>query len=206
MASELVKLKQELIAISEASELGFNYTPTAKDQIEALAEKLEALNPTTEPTNNIELIQGRWRLLYSTFGLERETTLQRLSFGKLPNVVVEVTGIFQEVYLIGQQYNNIIEFRTGSDVLGILLVKGRYTIEDSKRLNIDFLSTSVKSANDDLSDDAFYETLGIENELVESTLSFSGWADITFLDENLRLVRGNQQNLYVLLRDEKVSN
>ncbi|WP_082209750.1 MULTISPECIES: PAP/fibrillin family protein [unclassified Fischerella] len=37
---------------------------------------------------------------------------------------------------------------------------------------------------------------------LESTLSFSGWVDITYLDDNLRLVRGNQRNLYVLVRDE----
>lgn len=203
MVSELTNLKQELISISEASDIGFNYTPNAKQQIETLAESLEALNPTTEPTNHFELIQGRWRLLYSTFGLERETTLQRLSFGKLPNVKVNVTGIFQEVYTVGQQYNNLIEFTVGSGVNGITLVTGRYTVEDSKRLNIDFLETSVKSVTNDLSDSAFHEALGVDNKLpLESKLSFSGWTDITYLDENFRLARGNQKNLYVLLRDE----
>ncbi|QSJ17603.1 fibrillin [Nostoc sp. UHCC 0702] len=203
MVKELLNIKQQLISISQASEMGFNCTPTSKQEIDTLAEKLEALNPTTEPTNHLELIQGRWRLLYSTFGLEQETTLQRLSFGKLPNITIRVTGIFQEISLIGQQYNNLIEFTVGSGVNGIALVKGRYTVEDAKRLNIDFLETSAKSANNDLSDSRFREALGVDHELaLESTLSFSGWSDITFLDENLRLMRGNQKNLYVLVRDE----
>jgi hypothetical protein len=203
MVGELINLKQELISISEASDIGFNYTPIAKEQIETLARSLEAINPTTEPTNHPELIQGRWRLLYSTFGLERETTLQRVSFGKLPNVGISVTGIFQEVYTDAQQYNNLIEFTLLSGINGITIVKGRYTIEDSKRLNIDFLETSVKSVSNDLTDFSFRKALGVENQsALESTLSFSGWTDITYLDENFRLMRGNQKNLYVLLRYE----
>ena len=55
MVSELVNLKQELISISEASDIGFNYTPTAALQIETLARSLELVNPTTEPTNHLDL-------------------------------------------------------------------------------------------------------------------------------------------------------
>lgn len=198
--SVLANLKQELISISTATDIGFNCTPTIKQQIETLAESLEVLNPTVEPTSFMELVQGRWQLLYSTFGLERETTLQRLSFGKLPNVKVNVTGMFQEVYLDGQQYINLIEF-IGSGVKGVAAVTGRYTVEDSKRLNIDFYETSVKSASNDLDVSAFRSCLGIDSQsALESKLDFSGWSDIIYLDENLRLMRGNAQNLYVLLR------
>ncbi|MBE9051573.1 fibrillin [Nostocales cyanobacterium LEGE 11386] len=203
MMSELTNLKQELISISQASDIGFNYIPKAKEQIETLAASVEALNPTPEPTNKIDLVQGRWQLLYSTFGLERETTLQRLSFGKLPNVKVNVTGIFQEVNTVDKKYNNLIEFTAASDVQGITLVSGRYTVENSQRLNIDFWETSVNSASKDLSESDFREALGVDNDSpLKSTLSFSGWSDITYLDENFRLMRGNQQNLYVLLRND----
>ncbi len=203
MNNELINLKQKLIAIANSADMGFNCTPEVKQEIESLAEKIETFNPNSEPTKQMQLLQGRWRLLYSTFGLERETTLQRLSFGKLPNVNISVTGIFQEIYLIDQQYNNLIEFTTSSGVKAVTLVKGRYTIEDSRRLNIDFLETSVKSANSDLSDSAFREALGVDHDSpLESQLAFSGWTDITYLDENFRLMRGNQKNLYVLLRDQ----
>lgn len=149
MNSEIVNLKQELISILAVTDIGFNCTPAAKQQIETLVDKIESNSPTTEPTSQMELVQGRWRLLYSTFGLERETTLKSLSFGKLPNVTVSVTGIFQEIYTVGQQYNNLIEFTVGSSVKGITMVTGCYRVESSKRLNIDFLKTSAKSATND---------------------------------------------------------
>ncbi|MBW4645024.1 MAG: PAP/fibrillin family protein [Goleter apudmare HA4340-LM2] len=203
MTSELANLKQELISISQATEIGFNITDDTKRQIESLASQVEKLNPTPEPTSQMQLVEGRWRLLYSTFGLERETTLQRLAFGKLPNVAVNVTGIFQEIYPDGQQYNNSIEFTAPSGINGIVRVTARYTLEGSQRLNVDFLETAVTSANNHLSDAALREALGIDDESpLASTLSFNGWSDITYLDEELRLMRGNNQNLYVLLRDK----
>lgn len=206
MASELANLKQELISISQATDIGFNLTPDTKQQIESLASQVEELNPTLEPTSQMQLVEGRWQLLYSTFGLERETTLQRLAFGKLPNVVVNVTGIFQEIYTDGQQYNNLIEFTAPSGVKGIVRVKARYTLEGSRRLNVDFLETSVTSANNNLSEAALREALGVDDDSpLTSTLSFNGWSDVTYLDEELRLMRGNNQNLYVLLRDYSFS-
>lgn len=202
MVSELAVLKQELITISETSEIGFNSNPNTKEQIEKLATSLEAINPTLEPTKHLDLIEGRWRLLYSTFGLEKETTLKRLSFGKLPDVNVTVTGIFQEVYTGTQLYNNLIEFTTESHISGMTIVAGRYTVENSHRLNIDFLETTVNNANNDACDDEFHEVLGIKDKsLLSAKLAFNGWSDITYMDENLRLMRGNQKNLYVLVRD-----
>lgn len=199
--STLENLKQELISISAATDIGFICTGAIKQQIETLAQNIEALNQNNEPTSHIKLVEGRWQLLYSTFGLERETNLSSLSFGKLPNVAVSVTGIFQEIYIAGQHYNNLIEFTVPSGVKGITIVTGRYTIANSRRLVIDFLETSVIKATEDLNDSAFREALGVEqNSALESTLSGSGWSDITYVDENLRLMRGNQQNLYVLVR------
>lgn len=200
MDSELRNIKQELISLSAATEIGFNCTEAVKQQIEALADQLETLTPTTEPTSQMELVQGRWRLLYSTFGLERETTLSSLTFGKLPDVKVIVTNIFQEIYTVAEQYNNLIEFTAGGSVKGITKVTGRYQIEGSKRVKIDFLAASAFPATTDLTVKAFCEALGVERSALESALDFSGWSDITYLDENLRLMRGNKQNLYVLVR------
>ncbi|HLO86067.1 MAG TPA: PAP/fibrillin family protein [Nostocaceae cyanobacterium] len=200
--SELTNLKQELINLATSTDIGFNLTPEIKEKIESLAAEVEALNPTPEPTKHLDLVEGRWRLLYSTFGLEKETTLARLSFGKLPNVPISVNGIFQEVAAENHQYNNLIEFNTSSGLPGIVVVNARYSITDEKRLTIDFLATSVKSVNADLSDADFRAALGVEPDAVlESQLEFNGWSDVTYLDENLRLMRGNANNLYVLLRE-----
>jgi PAP_fibrillin len=199
MDRQLPNLQRELISICESTNLGFNSTSELKEQIETLAERIETLNPTNEPTNQMELVQGHWQLLYSTFGLEREATLERLSFGKLPNVSVTVTNIFQDIYTNGQQYTNIVEFTLDSGIKGQVVVAGRYTVEGSQRLNIDFLETYVENTSMNLTESAFIEALGVHDKsTLKSTLSFNGWSDITYLDEDLRLMRGNNQNLYVL--------
>ncbi|WP_198525152.1 PAP/fibrillin family protein [Kamptonema formosum] len=199
--SELASIKEELISISTAADTGFNCDPAIGEQIEKLASQIEALTPTEDPTGQMEAVEGRWRLLYSSFGQERETTLDRLAFGKLPKVPVSITGIFQEISTDSQQYNNLIEFTAGSGIKGVAKIAGRYTVENSKRLNIDFLEASAIPASD-LSAGDFRDALGINGEdALESPLSFSGWSDITYLDGTLRLMRGNRQNLYVLVRD-----
>ncbi|RGA50568.1 fibrillin, partial [Klebsiella pneumoniae] len=48
--STLGNLKQELISISAATDIGFNCTPVIKQQIETLAQNIEALNQNSEPT------------------------------------------------------------------------------------------------------------------------------------------------------------
>lgn len=200
---ELAILKDELISISTATDIGFNCNPTVRERIEKLAENIEALTPTDAPTGQMEAVEGRWRLLYSSFGLERETTLERLAFGKLPNVPVSVTGIFQEIYTDNQQYNNLIEFTFGSGNKGVTKVAACYRVENSKRLNIDFLEASAFSATDELNPSAFHNALGVHSDSLKSSLSFSGWSDITYLDETLRLMRGNHENLYVLVRTDQ---
>ncbi len=203
MDSELLTLKKELISVSTDTGIGFNCTESTKQQIESLANKIEALTPNPEPTSCMELVQGRWRLLYSTFSLEKDTTLQRLSFGKLPDVQVKITGIFQEINLSGKQYNNLMEFISVSGVKGLVTVNSSYTIESVKRLNIKFIETSVCPLDKSLDMINFRKGLAVDNDCVlASPLEFSGWSDITYLDENLRLMRGNAQNLYVLVRDD----
>lgn len=75
MNIELASLKQELIEVATATEIGFNCTPATKELIESIANKIEALTPTPAPTDRMDMVQGRWRLLYSTLALDPETTL-----------------------------------------------------------------------------------------------------------------------------------
>jgi PAP_fibrillin len=202
MNSEFVELLQELIDLSKASNIGFNCSKDEKMQIETLAQQIEANNPTPEPTSHMELAQGRSKLLYSTFGLEQQTSIQRLSFGTLPDVKVNVTAIFQEIQQLDQQYINLIEFTLDSGIQGIVKIAARYTVNNSSRLTIDFLEASVKAATTDLNEKEFCKALAVDDvSVLKSTLSGSGWSDITYLDGNLRLNRGNQQNLYVLVHE-----
>lgn len=179
--SELASIKEELISISTAADTGFNCDPATGEQIEKLASQIEALTPTEEPTGQMEAVEGRWRLLYSSFGQQRETTLDQLAFGKLPKVPVSITGIFQEIHTDSQQYNNLIEFSAGSGVKGVAKIAGRYKVDNSKRLNIDFLEASAFSATGDLSAGDFRDVLGVNSEdALESPLSFSGGSDIRY--------------------------
>jgi hypothetical protein len=139
------ELKRELIELARAADIRFEATADSVQRIQALAAALEPMNPTAAPAaGGLALLAGRWQLLYSTFPLERQATLRRLSFAKLPDVEVTVTGIFQEVRADGSLYDNVVEFRHG-DLRGAQRTHGTFTAEPPRRLQIHFHWASVEA-------------------------------------------------------------
>lgn len=116
---------------------------------------------------------------------------------------MKIAEIFQEINISDREYNNLIVFTVGSGVKGIAAVKACYSIENDKRLNVNFIQTSAYPVEKSLEVSEFRKALAVDNDSVlASPLEFSGWVDITYLDENFRLVRGNSHNLYVLVRND----
>lgn len=194
--------KRELCELAREADMRFNVTPEAEQRIKDLAEQVALGNPRPNAVvDSLDSLSGRWRLLYSGFRLERRATLRRLSFAKLPNVEVMITGIFQEVSPDGANYNNLVEF-TRNGVRGAQETCGRFTTSAPNRMNIEFFAASVYSLESPPSEDALREALGIDAQAsLNAELSFEGWSDVIYLDDELRLMRGNLGNLYVLVRD-----
>jgi hypothetical protein len=178
-------LKRELAELGAATEAGFDAGGPAVERIKGLAERLEAVNPTPAPARADELLKGRWRLLYSSFGLQRSTTLARLSFNLLPKAEIEVDELFQEVDPATGLYDNIVTFR-GAGGAGTNVTLGRFAPADDKRLDVVFFETRVWSP-------ALTTRAPIDNARLPPLHS-----DVTYLDADFRLNRGSFGNLYVL--------
>lgn len=173
-------LKRELSAVAAETDAGFEAGGEAVEAIKRLAAELEAANPTPIPARADALLKGRWRLLYSSFGLQRETTLARLSFNALPKTPVRVAGLWQEVDPATGLYDNIVDHEEGS-----VVTLGRFTPASEMRLDVvftDMLATGLGAAR-----------VSIDNSKIPPL-----WSDVTYLDEGFRLNRGGFGNLYVL--------
>lgn len=195
--------RDELIALAREADIRFNVTPEAEQRIAALAEVVAAANPRpTVAVDGLDALAGRWRLLYSGFRLERRATLRRLSFAKLPDVEVTITGIFQEITADGANYNNVVEFEH-EGLRGAQETRGRFEPEAPNRLNIRFEETSVYAIEPAVDESALRERLGVAADArLRAPVSFEGWSDVTYLDDELRVMRGNLGNLYVIVRDD----
>lgn len=195
-------IKTALIHAAEAVGIcytGGKDTPEAR-RIEALAQALEALSPSPEPANH-PAMDGRWQTLYSTLPLPGETTLRRLSFARLPRTKIEVTGLLQDVNRHTGQYDNVVSFETvAGRVPGHQVMRGLYhgDPEVPVRLQITFRSTAVKPI-DDFDAETFVKGIVLEDgDQLDGEVDFQGWSDVTYLDDDFRLNRGQNGNLYVL--------
>jgi hypothetical protein len=173
------------------------------ERINQLALALEAANPTPDPTARTDLFDGRWKLLYSTFNLDRKASLAKLSFGKLPDVEVTVGDVYQEVSSQhGQLYDNVVEFEDGHGRKGVKVMHGYYSVHDDQRFDVVFDHVFV-APQDQRGIDAFRQDLGIAGE---SALSVAiartppMHSSIIFLDEEMRINRGVYGGVYVLER------
>lgn len=175
------------------------------EKIAALALELEAANPTQDPTARTDLFDGRWKLLFSTFNLERKASLAKLSFGKLPDANVIIGDVFQEVSSAhGQLYDNVVEFEDASGQKGLKVMHGYYTIHDGQRLDVVFDHVFI-APRDDRSMSQFRAGLGLpQDALISVAIARTPpmHSSIIYLDDDMRINRGVYGGVYVL---EKVA-
>jgi hypothetical protein len=185
MGTSAAALKTRLATVAGGFEGPLSVGGPEADEIVRLAAELEAHNPTPAPAHDGARLRGRWKLLYSSFGLQREATLARLSFNALPKTPVTVTELWQEVDPATGLYDNIVDHREGSVVtLG--------TFKPASDHRLDVLFTDIVTTGMDPT------RVPIDNSKIPPL-----WSDVVYLDDDFRLNRGAFGNLYVLALVER---
>ena len=181
-------IKQELATLGAETEVGFRAGPAATARIRELATELERMNPTPEPARASSLLRGRWRLLYSSFELQRRTTLAQLSLGTLPADPVEVVELYNEIDPRTGLYDNVIYILFEDGTPGTIVMAGRYEAEDDQTIDIRYTDALLFGPGSPLRMPA----TGVRVDSLKT--------DVTYLDDGFRLVRGAYGSLYILER------
>ncbi|NMF82704.1 PAP/fibrillin family protein [Nodosilinea sp. P-1105] len=173
----------------------------ADDQlaIQAAAARLEEYNPTPNPLQAQALLDGDWRLLYTT-------SQELLNIDRFP--LASLGSIYQCIRLAENRIYNIAEIQGPPLLSGLVTVAARLEPVSTRRVNVRF-DRGVIGLQKPLG----YETPAqfIQKLQVTPKLSWlqgidfkvnsdrqSGWLEVTYLDNDLRIGRGNQGNLFVL--------
>ena len=188
--------KSELLEAIAGKNRGLLSTEQDKQAILMAIAQLEDRNPTPRPIEAGDLLDGNWRLLYTTSkGL--------LNIDQLP--LLKLGQIYQSIRVKTQSVYNIAEIYGLPYLEGIVSVVAKFEPVSELRVQVKFERSivglqrliSYQSPSD------FIQQIEAEKKFTacDTKLDSSrqqGWLDITYLDTDMRIGRGNEGSVFVL--------
>lgn len=191
--------KAALLEIIAGTNRGILASETDKKAILSAVAQLEDINPNPRPLEAIELLDGNWRLLYTT-------SQELLGIDNIP------------IYKLGQIYQciraNTSEVFNIGEVIGVPLFEGfvsvaaKFAPVNERRVNVRFerfifgLQRLIGYQNPT----EFIQRIQAGNKFAAVDFSIQnreqkGWLEVTYLDEDLRINRGNEGSVFVLSKE-----
>ncbi|CAJ1964281.1 unnamed protein product [Cylindrotheca closterium] len=164
------QLKKEIVDLSRSVDRGLTSTPEQDAQILSLFEKLEKMNPTRK-TLKSDLVNGVWSLEYTTSAL----ILGKGGVGKRVGPVLQTI----DTKSLSAENSEVVDY------FGIKVpskVSAELSPQNDRLTNVQFKRFSFGPFGFDAPE------------------QFKGYLDVTYLDQDLRLTRGDKGNIFVLTR------
>lgn len=187
--------KAALLDTIAGTNRGLLATETQKQAILAAIASLEDFNPNPRPLEASYLLEGDWRLLYTTS--KALLNLDRFPFCKLGQIYQSIRVATTSVY-------NIAEIYGLPSLEGLVSVAAEFEPISERRVQVKFKRSIIglQKLMDYNSPANFIQQ--IESGQKFTALDFpinsdqQGWLDITYIDNNLRIGRGNEGSVFVL--------
>jgi hypothetical protein len=169
----------------------------AHPRIRILVDHLAKLDPPRTDQERADLLTANWKLLYTN----------RDSFSPLDRLPgVKQRQVWQRIDVSQGLVLNLIELEVPGLLQVLAAIKARFEVMSPKRLKVIFERAFItfpgllsgKNAVDWLAQ--FSQVKNTPPAVSFSTQGQSGWLEIVYLDETLRIGLGNQGNLFVLKR------
>ena len=88
-------------------------------------------------------------------------------------------------------------------MVGVQRTCGHFTNHPELAARLDITFTAARYGPKHEADRARWsDALGEAAADADAEVSFGGWSDILYLDDDIRLMRGNAGNLYVLVKED----
>ena len=162
-------------------------------------QQLEDTNPTRKPLEAKDLLNGDWRLLYTT-------SKGILGLDRFP--LFKLGQIYQCIRVSETKVYNIAEIIGLPMLEGLVSVAATFEPVSESRVNVMFERSIIG-----LQRFLGYQTPAALIQQIESGKKFlpldfkidrgeqKGWLDTTYLDEDMRVGRGNEGNVFVLTKE-----
>ena len=157
---------------------------------------LEELNPTPAPNQTPELLDGDWLLIFTT-------SQELLGIDRFP--LYKLGNIYQCLRMAEGKIFNVAEVKGLPLLGGLVSVCANFTVESDKRVKVNFerLVAGSQSLLGYQDVNSFINILRLPKKLLAIDFKIKredqkGWLETTYLDQSLRIGRGNEGNLFVL--------
>lgn len=189
--------KMNLLDAIAPTNRGLLATARQKQDILTKVAQLEEHNPTPNPLKSTDLLNGNWQLLYTT-------SRELLGIDRFP--LSALGDIYQCVRIDQQRIYNLAEIKSFID--GLVSVTATFEAVSEQRVDVRFdraifgLQSTLGYQEPHQFIDAMEQTSRF-NWLKGLDFSISsnrepGWLEVTYLDDTLRIGRGNQGSVFVL--------
>ncbi len=189
-----------LVAIADTNR-GISATIRQQQAILSAITQLESDNPHPQPlTTAIELLAGNWRLLYTS-------SQSLLKIDRFP--LIQLGEIYQCIDPSQAKLYNIAEITSIIPSLsGLVTVIADFTPTSDKRVNVRFNRSLIglQSLMNYHSPTELIHQIETSQKFTAIDLPINvqretpAWLEITYLDDTLRIGRGNEGNVFVLTR------
>jgi PAP_fibrillin len=195
--------KAKLLAAIAGKNRGILATPLDRQAILAAITELEFRNPHPRPlTTAVDLLAGDWRLLYTS-------SQSLLGIDKFP--LVDLGTIYQCLRPTISAVYNIAEVSSLVPGLkGLVAIVAKFTPVNEMRINVQFNRSVIglQRLLDYSSPDRLINDLESGRKFTAIDLPINraegkapAWLEVTYLDETLRISRGNEGSVFVLTKD-----
>jgi PAP_fibrillin len=188
--------KAALLDVIAGTNRGLLASEEQKQAILAAIASLEDFNPTPRPVEDSNLLNGNWRLLYTTS--KALLNIDRFPLCKLGQIYqcirVDTTSIYNIAEIYGLPY-----------LEGLVSVAAKFEPVSERRVQVKFQRSII----------GLQRLIGYSSpenfiQQIEAGKKFSaidfpiksdtqqGWLDITYIDSDLRIGRGNEGSVFVL--------
>nr|AAR26490.1 harpin binding protein 1 [Vitis sp. NL-2003] len=202
-ADLLSSLKLKLLSTVSGLNRGLAAIEDDLQKADAAAKELEAAGGTVDLSIDLDKLQGRWKLIYSSAFSSR--TLGGSRPGPPTGRLLPITlgQVFQRIDIVSKDFDNIVDLQIGAPwplppIELTATLAHKFELIGTSSIKITFEKTTVKTTGN-LSQLPPLEVPRIPDALRPPSNTGSGEFEVTYLDADTRITRGDRGELRVFV-------